>query len=143
MATYPAAGITLTAAVLGGQSAYKPTDQSLASSTTLQDDNALSLTLTANGIYRFLCWLYITGTTAKVSFAFSGSAQWSTVNGGGVVTSSGSVSGSYAAGGWLLAGTITAASGGDTLQLEWAQNSSSATATVVKAGSILTMQRLS
>lgn len=142
MSIFPNAGITLTTEVLVGQAAYKTSDESVTSSTTLQNDNELALTLTAGGLYRFAAWLYVVGTTAKVSFTFAGTAQWSEPNGGTVVTASGTTV-TAAAGGWLIAGTITAASAGDTLQLEWAQNSSSGTATTVKAGSILTAQRLS
>lgn len=141
MSIYPNAGITMTTEVLVGESAYKSSDESVTSSTTLQTDNELALTLTGGGLYRFTCWLYVTGTTAKLSFTFGGSAQWSEPNGGTVVTASGTTV-TAAAGGWLIAGTITAASAGDTLQLEWAQNSSSGTATTVKAGSILTAVRL-
>lgn len=141
MAIYPTAGSTLDS-LLVARSALKSADQSLVSSATLQNDNALALPLVGGVSYSFTCWLYITGTTSKVSFSFAGSAQWSTVNGGTVVTASGTPV-TAAAGGWLLSGTITAASAGDTLQLEWAQSSSNATATVFKAGSILTALRLS
>ena len=141
MPIYPTAGSTLTS-LLVGRSALKSGDQSVTSSTTLVNDSALALPLTGGVQYSFTCWLYIVGTTAKVTFTFGGSGQWSQPNGGTVVTASGTTV-TAAAGGWLIAGTVTAASGGDTLQLEWAQSSSSGTATTVKGGSILTTLRMS
>jgi hypothetical protein len=148
--SYPTivAGMTLTSAILqalGARlSAVKGTDQSLSSSTTLQNDSALALPLAGGGVYLIICWLYITGTTAKAAFTWSGTAAWSPTGGGNVATASGTASTTtLAAGGWLLIGLITAASGGDTLQLQWAQSSSSGTATVVKASSVLAALRLS
>ena len=141
MPVYPTAGSTLTS-LLVARSALKTLDQSVTSSTTLVNDSALALPLVGGVNYSFTCWLYVVGTTAKVTFTFSGSAQWSQPNGGTVVTASGTTV-TAAAGGWLIAGTITAASAGDTLLLQWAQSSSSGTASTVKAGSILTALRLS
>lgn len=141
MAIYPTAGSTLDS-LLVARSALKSADQPLTSNTTLQNDTALALPLTGGVNYEFFLWLYVTGTTAKVTFTFGGSGQWSQPNGGTVVTASGTTV-TAAAGGWLIAGTVTAASGSDTLQLQWAQSSSSGTATTVKAGSILTALRLS
>lgn len=140
MSIYPAAGITLSIDTLTGLTAYKESSQSVTSSTTLVDDTALALTLTGSGLYRFSAWLYISGESAYVAFTFSGTAQWSTP-GGAVQTASGDKI-TAAVDGWLINGTITAASGGDTLQLQWAQSSSSATATVMNPGSYLTATRL-
>lgn len=139
--------------------AYKASDQSVTSSVTLVNDSALVIPLAANAVYDFelflvingpalgtgdfkMGWTYPAGTTMVYARAgFDTTNTWvfnktlqtdvvafgTTGSGVPVIRCSGTV--------------VTAATAGN-LQLQWAQNTSSTTATVVKAGSDLTAQRI-
>ena len=166
MTQYPVilAGMDPTASLLQALApfmAYKSNDQSVTSSTTLANDNALSLPVAANGTYFFICMLKFEGGTSGSSdlkFAWTGPSgfgmnyQLTGLNAGGGSTlgfmrsATGSTGGTTGAGnvwGTTMLGTVTASSTAGTLQLQWAQNTSSATATIVHAGSVLAMWRIS
>lgn len=138
----------------------KTIDQSLASSTTLQNDTALVLTTAASATYVFSAFIYHTGADAPGSIKYQWVASAATSftfaavhnEGGGTglgnsvnaynLTSVIFAENSGGAGDVMTGLLVTSASSG-TLQFTWAQNSSSATATVVKANSHITLQRIS
>lgn len=138
-------------------SVLKTTDESVASSTTLQDDDELFLTLEANGVYEFEALLIITSDVtpdfkylwneADGTFDFT-QTLWET----GAAVSQDSINEISAALAVIVTGTtenfilikgiIIAAGAGGTLQLQWAQNTSDAGSTVVKANSYLRLVKL-
>lgn len=162
MSTYPpiTAGTALTSVLLKamlGQSAIKGSSQSVTSSTTLVNDAALVLALPANSTWKFtLDLLYQANTTANLKFGWTvpsgctlaagvnfadttlvarlGQMNQSTVQpvGGNGATTPLSA---------LVSGTIVVSSTAGNLQLQWAQNTSNATAASVLAGSDLTATR--
>lgn len=146
------------------QVALKTADESVTSSTTLQDDNHLSITLQANTSYWIDLFLITDGATAgdiKLAvFIPSGTFRWIT-NGLDAATTgtSGDVNRRVKGGGAVVgtdvgtagAGTSTVipargivrigATGGLTW-LQWAQNASSATASRVLTGSMMRALRV-
>lgn len=147
------------------QWARKTADESVTSSTTLQNDDTLLLPVRASSVFRFTALVAYTGnTTGDIKFAFtfpSGAAcYWagkgpSTADDGyGTVgaskhaasfaESSGtstSFAGSTSTLAVLIEGILITGSTPGTLTLQWAQNTSNGTATTVKAGSFLEMTR--
>lgn len=142
------------------QQAYKNADQSLTTTTVLTNDNALfSQTLDAGATYLLqlryqLAGVGGTGQGYKVAVTFSGSLT-GLANGGGVLSSNGAPA-AFSLG---LGSTITQAAISTTgdifnydvtfqvnaagqINVQFAQNSSSANATVAKANSTLTIQRV-
>lgn len=135
--------------------ATKTVDQSVVSSTTLVNDNALALPLLANATYRVILTLKFDGGTAgssdiKIQFTGpSGFAVLGTLTGnrGGVGINAvwtgnpGALNtgGAGVTQGALWVGTVTTGVTAGTLQLQFAQNTSSGTATFLRAGSDLTM----
>lgn len=139
----------------------KTADQSVTSSTTLVNDNELLLSLAANAVYEFRCTLDYEGGTQGASDLKWG---WSVPSGtimrytrigidtagastaGFMTTESSTVAGGTAGAGSLkgvlMDGVIDTGSTAGTLQLKWAQNTSSATATIVHALSKLIAQRV-
>lgn len=164
MTTYPVinAGTTPTSAVLQAMLdliADKTGDQSLTSSTTLQNDNTLVVPVVANARYKV--WLEIlykgaATNTGDLKYAFS-VPSGATIAGRAVsitnplgmstftITQS-SVPVSYSNGTgnplpcWAVFTLTTSLTPGN-LQIQWAQNTSNATATTVMAGSSLTARR--
>lgn len=140
----------------------KPTNQSVTSSTTLVNDNSLFLPVAvANATYVFRSFLIYKGGTQgssdlKLEWAIPSGATLTCViagigTGGGSFVGQGfTLSGTVALGtagstvcGVLFYGTLVMSSTTGTLQLEWAQNTSSATATTVEAGSLVELVRVS
>lgn len=144
--------------------ARKTADESVTSSTTLQNDDTLVLQGVADAVYEIEGALFYVGNTTgdiKVAFTFpSGNLYWFGKGGseadggfGGVGASRHSASYNDASGtstaftgsttnlALLLKGVWVVGVSGGALQLQWAQNTSNATATTVKAGSFLRMQR--
>jgi hypothetical protein len=134
----------------------KPADESVASSTTLQNDDDLQLTLASNGVYQVYIVMILTGgagaANSKVAFTFPSGCQIylgkNYYDVGGVNkpmrwNTSTSPSGSndiiVGAVGELVPihGVVINGSTAGTLILQWAQNTSNATATVMKANSTL------
>lgn len=144
----------------------KTADQSVTSSTALVNDTALSVTVAANATYQLMdCVLFYNGAaqgTADLKFQFTGPAG-STLNmtalafptsggfGGTVFSGITGLSATRTAGTngssntlpALLYGTLVTTATAGTFQLQWAQNTSNATATIIKAGSVLTLYRVS
>jgi|SRR5215472_253264 len=142
--------------------AYKSADQSLTSNTTLQNDNALSVTVAANATYWFELYLNFEGGTTgssdiKVGWTFPSGL---TMRYQDIYADTGAVArlavtdiqtsviavGSNGAGNlraYSARGTVLTSGTSGTLQLQWAQNTSSGTATIVHAGSVLMLQRIS
>jgi hypothetical protein len=143
--------------------ALKPADESIASSTTLQNDDDLRLAVQADVTYWVqahliyeasttsdlqLGWLFPTGSTFTwVSDALGTGATGSTdiVSRTRQAGSGGSAPGGVGAGTPVVAvpkGVLQVGPSAGFLRLRWAQQVSSGTATVVKAGSLLTIRRL-
>jgi hypothetical protein len=141
--------------------AYKGADQSVTSSTTLVNDSALVVPVAANAVYDFSLRVFYTGGTTgtgdiitqltvpsgttgllriaglNLSLAFQYGYRTIPIAAlafGGNGTSTLEVC--------EITGTVTTSSTAGNLQFQWAQNTSSATATTVKAGSVLVAQRI-
>ena len=135
--------------------AVKSADESVTSSTTLQDDDDLQITLAANSDYEIEYMVFVQSASATPDFKY----QWTEPDGvyRGVATTTAVTSVSIfdesTAASTLsldanaiefMKGTIvieTAGAGG-TFKLEWAQDTSDATATTVKKGSWMKATKL-
>ena len=140
--------------------AVRTSDQSVTSSTTLVNDDTLVLPIAASATYIFDCYMYFlaaSGGDIKWTFAAPSGAvldYYALHNeGGGTLldnsaTTYGASSTPNAAGGGGAAeaigmhGTLAVSSTAGNLQLKWAQNTSSGTATTVKANSHLVLRRV-
>jgi hypothetical protein len=143
----------------------KGSDESVASSTTLQNDNELFLSVAAGTSY----WvqgliIYSAATAADLKISFSGpsgstfsyvsDAIGSTATAGvstvsrslqslGSTPSPGGIgAGLASAAAFLPKGVLQVGANSGNLQLQWAQLASSATATIVHARSVLIIRRL-
>jgi len=154
--------LAATIAAIAPISIIKQADESVTSSTVMQNDNELVLNLpTINAQYLFALFLDYEGGTqgsSDIKWQFtvpSGAAlrytgAWIGTGGGavtGTLNSAGTVqnAGSSGAGnthGILAVGTLQVATTTGTIQLQWAQNTSSGTATIVHAQSFIAMWRI-
>lgn len=143
-------------------SAIKTADQSVTSSVTFVNDTELFVPIVAVGSYQFECFLYFEGGTAGASdikwryIVPTGTTMrytWTGWNNTGSVARSGDgqiagdtpSSASAGAGnghGVIMIGTIVAGVNAGNMQLQWAQNTSSGTATIVHAQSCLVLRRI-
>jgi len=142
--------------------AVKTSDESVTSSTALQNDNELVVAVAANATYHLTAYLDYEGGTLgasdlKFGWTFPAGLTMSYVasrisnitgnpaGGGGVVIQTGvPISGSSGAGNSQsvsMDGTVVVSSTAGSLQLQWAQNTSSGTATIVHAKSYISLQR--
>ena len=140
--------------------AVKVADTSRSSTTTLTADPELSVTIPSAGTWYLLCYLNYEGAAVgtgdlKIRVTSVGSLRYHAIyqgaggaaNVGSTYQGGGTPSGFATAGaGTLCGGTIhgtlvTATSG--TTGLDWAQNTSNATATTLHAGSAMMLQRIS
>jgi hypothetical protein len=137
----------------------KTADESVASSTTLQNDNHLAYTVGATGTYVFDLWLYCTSAAnaagdIKFGFTFptgtchfsangpdsalaSGtvqSTQWQAITSATSGTSALGFGASTSTNALEIRGILIATATG-TLQLQWAQLASNASASTILAGS--------
>jgi hypothetical protein len=141
----------------------KGADQSLASSTTLQNDNALFVPCAANATYFFVCMLDYEGGTAGSSdikwvwsvptssalryhlIATAAAAVLATTTGttqpGAATVTAGTNGAGVLRGATMLGSLITSTAG--LLQLQWAQNASNATPTIVHGQSVLALWQVS
>jgi hypothetical protein len=168
MSQYPVilAGMDPTASLLQAFApfmAYKSNDQSVTSSTALVSDTAISLPVAANAVYFFGLyldyegaatgagglrwgWTFPTGLTMRYAqVGNSGTTLTPNIGNTYLQTTVGTAA-SDSAGvlmSLLLFGTVAVGSTAGTLQLQWAQQSTSATATIVHAASVLGMWRIS
>ena len=131
----------------------KSSDQTVTSSTTLVNDSQLKFAVAANETYIFQAWLYTYAAdgTPDIKVTFTGPAGstvlWSSsqviFNAGGSTTLTVVAPGATTADLFVdsnlraiqLYGTILNSSTAGDLQFQWAQNTSSANGTSVKAGS--------
>lgn len=139
----------------------KSADESVTSSTTLQNDDHLLFTVVAGQSYVFELWLVLFSTSAvpdvKVGFTFpagtmafgafggdgtaQGFANSAATSGTTVVALGVAVSTSPNATNGRVSGSFLCTTGG-TVQMQWAQNVSDAVGMTVKAGSTLTVMRV-
>lgn len=144
----------------GGGSAIvkvKAADESVTSSTTLQNDNELVAALEANTNYMFevvIFWSQTSTSTQDIKVAFtvpaSASLTWAWVqdSDGNAKTPATTASGTAVAqnttdtdGMWIrISGSVRVGATAGNLTLQWAQNNSVGNATTVKAGSTLHVQ---
>lgn len=140
--------------------AIKSADESLTSDTALQNDNELTLSLAANAVYGFLMLIRYDATAAsdfKTQLVLPASAT-AFYNADGVPTAGtafslfnateATVFAFEGAGAGTIrnvnfAGHITTVGTAGSAVLQWAQNVSGGTATIVKAGSRFTAWRMS
>jgi len=158
------AGGRLTAATLQQVAPYcviKGSDESVTSSATLQNDDALFLAVAANTSWLFDCYLDYQGGTlgsSDIKWTWAAPSGATLVYGLSQLDTSGNneASVSYAGSATVTAGTngaslrsarmygsLIVGSTAGTLQLKWAQNTSSGTATTVHAQSYLTLWQIS
>jgi hypothetical protein len=154
------AGMDYTAALIQSiapLSAWKAADLPRSNTTTVANDGDLLIPVVANGSYIFLAGLFATGAAIstgdiKVTFTWpSGSGKWGSAglatgsavpNWNGARTSSGAtpvgfgVNGASSSTAWIFGTLLNGATPGN-LQLQWAQNTSNATATTLQAESFL------
>ena len=137
----------------------KAADESITSSTAMQNDNELVLAIPANATFVFDCYLnWEGGIGGDIKWQWTGPAGYtlrytaayrdpSTNNanvgtgstGGTVNQAGGNGAGSLRA--VMMNGSVVTSSTAGNLQLQWAQNSSSGTATIVHAQSYLRLYR--
>ncbi|MFE3578705.1 hypothetical protein [Streptomyces vinaceus] len=166
MVAYPTfyAGQRVTADLLASMLPFavvKATDESVSSSTTLQDDNHLILPLAANAVYTIEGGLYYDGVynagNLKLSWSLPASATiiWSAngpATGGAAAFASNAVTsgnitiGTYGTGGSKttasISATVKTAGTAGNMTLRWAQDTSNATATTIYANSWLRAWRI-
>lgn len=139
----------------------KASDESVTSSTALQDDNDFQFAVTANAKYTFDAFVSYTGGTAdssdlKCTFSFPSGLTMKYgilyfITPGGALTLSitriqtdtntvqtSAVNEKY----FLLRGIVLVSSTAGTLTFRWAQNTSNGTATTIKANSWFSLQRV-
>jgi len=146
-------------AVNGAAKAIKTTDQSVTSSTVLVDATDLTFTVVANTNYLMSGLLLVdTGATpdVKLGWVAPAGATMTWTIGGREVAASGYYTTTAAIGGTLSAGGIAASTigalrpegllkvggTGGTFKLQFAQDVSSATACILKADSLLRLERI-
>ncbi len=147
----------------------KTADESVTSSTTLQNDNELVLAAAPNATYLVRVWILATDATdatgdikfgftfpASAVLHFSGRGPHSLMASGGAfgdgefigrnTATSGSTVASYGLStsviGIEITGLLIVGANAGNLQLQWAQNASDANATTVQAGSFMTLDRV-
>lgn len=159
------AGTILSAALLqeiAPWTAWKSADTPRSNTTTLANDPDLSVPVVANGSYLFLCGLFAAGAAIstgdlKVTFTWpaGGNGKWwsagfatasATPNFNVARTASGStvafgVNGASSSGAILLGSLLNGSTAGS-LTLQWAQNTSNATATTLQANSGILVVRM-
>lgn len=158
------AGSRITAALIQSVAplcVIKAADQSLTSNTTLQNDNALTLPVVAGATYKFWCSLdYEGGTQGSSDIKWTWSLPASATlryyaprtTTAGAAAAGGEFTGAQtiAAGtggtgnlfGTTMTGTLVVSSTAGSITLQWAQNTSNGTATIVHAQSDLTLWRI-
>ena len=140
--------------------AVKASDTSRSSTTTLANDSELVVQLPEGGQYQIEAFLQFNGGAGGFAraFTYSGTTHADGIRVGGVahVNGTGSVAAVLDATSTVSNATITAAAPGDyhhivgkahfttsgSLRVQWAQNSSNASATTLKAGSYLRARKL-
>lgn len=136
------------------QTAYKPTTETITSSTVLQNDNDLFIPIEANQVYSFEMYININSPAAadfKFNFTYPTSAQasWAYLGGGEINQNESSSAvaintfDSNVTVGVVVHGYVRGASVDGNLQLVWAQQTSNGGNTSVVSGSWITATKLS
>lgn len=140
----------------------KPSNESVTSSTTFQNDDHLALQVAANTNYWVICQILYTGNTSgdlKIGFLGPSGAtfKWCSdalgsaavgnaddVSRSMQIISSSPVAGAITGNDTVACckGVLRVGSSGGTFRLRWAQGTSSGTATTVKSGSTFMIRRL-
>lgn len=152
--------ITIAATATAPTVVVKNSDESVTSSTTLQDDNELQIAVGANKSYAFDAVLYVdTDSTPDFKLAFvvptAATVIWSPVWPAGATSTANMIGTNVVTGSdtpasltidaaseqiiVVVHGSVVTGANSGSLVLRWAQNNSSATAATVKAGSTLTV----
>jgi len=140
----------------------KTADQSVTSSTTVVNDSELVLSIAANVSYKFDCflefeggafgtadmkWTWVVPASAFLRYTWQGFAIGGGANAGEVHQATDVVASSSNGAGNLrgvsMQGTLVVGVNAGTLQLKWAQNTSSATTTTMHAQSCMYLYRVS
>jgi hypothetical protein len=165
LTTIPAAGAKLRASVLSSLItevrplyARKTANETVNNSATLQNDDELFLAVEASAVYELnLRGQYNSNATADFKYGFtfpSGTTMQytQTVIGVGLTTlniyeqdqtSTPNLEGQAAVKGMLVTGLVIVSSTAGTLQFQWAQATANASNTVVSAGSVMRLNRIS
>lgn len=143
--------------------AYKTADESVTSSTTLQNDDDLALAVAASATYIFRGWLNYEGAAGTgdlkigwtypsgltMAYGHIGETTGAAISTGSVTTTSAESNnpnfggnGAGTATSAYLFGMVFVSTTAGTLQLQWAQASSTGTATKMKKGSWLELRRV-
>jgi hypothetical protein len=139
---------TLASPVITGvgevRSVVKAANESVASSTTLQDDNELLFTVAAGAKYHFSGTLFTVPSPGSIKLALNGptltALKFGLVSSGtGFVTAYGSTMNSADTCA-VVSGTIECSDAG-TVNLQWAQNTGDASAAQILAGSFIQVRR--
>lgn len=153
---------TLTAPVITGVGEIryiaKGADESVTSSTTLQDDDHLTFSVAANATYHFELQIWIVDTIGnghKLAFAVPASATYNAGAGTGINPATDNVYAASSGGTFgrtgsvrgtptllTISGTIVTAGTAGTATLQWAQVASDPTAVTFKAGSNILVRRV-
>lgn len=162
--TIPSSGAKLRASVLSALvteirplMARKTIDETIISSSTLQNDDELFLVVAANCVYRIAARInYNSGTTPDFKMAFTYPSGLTMKYAANQVPAAGSAfaefesiettiqlaEGAGADRALLIEGIVIVTTGG-TLQIQWAQNTLTASNTIVRAGSYMELRRVS
>ncbi|WP_192581079.1 hypothetical protein [Micromonospora noduli] len=147
-------GMRLTPALLNPPSAYKTMDETVTSSTTLQDDDHLFVSVVVGAVYDLRLrafvnsnvtpdfkfgWSYPSGTTITWAVV---DVQAGTTAGKRSQSDVEAVASTGASQLLSVDGTVIVGGTGGTLRFRWAQNGSNAAATTVQAGSSLRLERV-
>lgn len=121
----------------------KTAAESVASSTTLQDDDALVWTAKSGETYELLIALKITAGVGQFKWDLKGfgTGSYTYQEGSSLVYAVAGTPENTTGSSIIIRGIMTVDTGG-TVGLEWAQNASSATNTTVEVGSFLVARRL-
>lgn len=141
----------------------KTSDESVTSSTVLQNDDQLKLTLAASSVYEFTAYIGYEGpTTGDIKIAFSyptgGTISWAPVGGIAALSSDTATTvvirprvdntsdtfGAFGVGTPCvvrLSGIVLTSTTAGDLQMQWAQGTSDVTATIVKTNSFLRAEK--
>jgi hypothetical protein len=168
-ANFTAGGVLLASALTDALNVHKPlyiqktADESVISTTVLHDDAELVLTLEANVTYELQCHILVdSNTTADFNSSFSGPAGYTSVwmtdglatsvaGQEGIISRQSRVQGdSWPTGGSGAStygvhrpcGYVTTAGTAGAFRFRWAQNTSTAVNTFVRAGSWMMLRRV-
>lgn len=142
--------------------ARKTVDETVSSTTTLQNDDDLFVSVAANAIYHMVFELQVLAqTTNDIKFGFTGPAGYAveytargpTLTAAGladVYTISGTTGDVLTFGGIAandlcvsISGLLITSGTSGTFQLQWAQNTSGASGTTLRPGSFMSLRRVS